>query len=38
MSGEEEIGEDIVKLKYFADQRDEVLEGKDVKEIEVVVS
>ena len=38
MSGEEEIRKEIVKLKYFADQTDELLEGKDFKEIEVVVS
>ena len=38
MSGEEEIGKEIVKLKYFADQTDELLEGNDFKEIEVVVS
>ena len=38
MSGEEEIGKEIVKLKYFADQTDELLEGKDFKEIELVVS
>ena len=31
MSGEEEIGKEIVKLKYFADQTDELLEGKDFK-------
>ena len=38
MSGKEEIGKEIVKLKYFADQTDELLEGKEFKEIEVVVS
>ena len=38
MSGEEEIRKEIVKLKYFADQTDELLEGEDFKEIEVVVS
>ena len=38
MSGEEEIGKEIVKLKYFADQTDWLLEGKDFKEIEIVVS
>ena len=37
MSGEEDIGKEIVKLKYFADQTYELFEGKDFKEIEVVV-
>ena len=38
MSGEEAIGKEIVKLKYFADQMDELLEGRDFKEINAVVS
>ena len=38
MSGEEEIRMEIVKVKYFSDPTDELVEGKDFKEIELVMS
>ena len=37
MSRKEDIRAEIVKLKYFADQAGGLVEGKDCKEIEVVV-